>query len=508
MGKMKPLPKFLLILLLVGGLVGGLYYFKDSDWLPKGKQAQGQKSVDKITSKDAKPVSVCVVTWGGYAGGQYFNNGFEASKDSRYYKDYGILVKFVLIDDYEKSRAAWKADQCNLLWTTADSFPIEAASMTEFEPKVEFQADWSRGGDVAVVSRGINSVSDLRGKKVALALDTPSHTFLLWLLEAGGLSYSDVDVKSAPSAPDAAAMFKAKAVDAAIVWSPDDEDLVRNVPGAHVLKSTKDAAYIIADVFYGKGPWVNSHKQELRALVEGWLRGAAEINTDPRAKAKAVDILTAGLQQPRDIMEKAIDNVRLTTFGDNVNFFNLEGSYQGVKGEDLYVKMSRDYKSIGRVSGNMPNWRSVVDLSVLKSLKLEGEMHAAEPAPTYTKATEAEANAPAYATKRVSVKFPTGSAVLDENAKALIDNAVAPIAKSFRSRIRVEGNTDITGSEEVNMMLSKKRAQAVSDYLVSQYRFDSNRFIVVGNGSAKPVADNATDTGRAKNRRTDFELLN
>jgi len=47
----------------------------------------------------------------------------------------------------------------------------------------------------------------------------------------------------------------------------------------------------------------------------------------------------------------------------------------------------------------------------------------------------------------------------------------------------------------------------VVNFLVKEYRFDKNRFIVVGNGSTKPVADNATADGRAKNRRTDFELL-
>jgi NitT/TauT family transport system substrate-binding protein len=74
-------------------------------------------------------------------------------------------------------------------------------------------------------------------------------------------------------------------------------------------------------------------------------------------------------------------------------------------------------------------------------------------------------------------------------------------------RIRIEGNTDITGSRELNIKLSKERAQAVADYLISEYRFDPNRFIIVGNGPDKPIASNDTEAGRAKNRRTDFEFL-
>jgi NitT/TauT family transport system substrate-binding protein len=55
--------------------------------------------------------------------------------------------------------------------------------------------------------------------------------------------------------------------------------------------------------------------------------------------------------------------------------------------------------------------------------------------------------------------------------------------------------------------LSKKRAQAVADYLVETHDMPRNRFIVIGNGPDKPVANNNSDDGRSQNRRTDFELV-
>jgi len=93
--------------------------------------------------------------------------------------------------------------------------------------------------------------------------------------------------------------------------------------------------------------------------------------------------------------------------------------------------------------------------------------------------------------------------------KYIIDTQFAPTAKTAGgARIRIEGNTDNVGSPDMNQSLSERRAQAVADYLVSKYGFDSHRFIVVGNGARKPVASNDSDSGRARNRRTDFELLN
>jgi outer membrane protein OmpA-like peptidoglycan-associated protein len=56
------------------------------------------------------------------------------------------------------------------------------------------------------------------------------------------------------------------------------------------------------------------------------------------------------------------------------------------------------------------------------------------------------------------------------------------------------------------MRLSRARADAVAQFLVTK-GFDAEKFQVVGNGPDKPVADNASDAGRAKNRRTDFEII-
>ena len=98
--------------------------------------------------------------------------------------------------------------------------------------------------------------------------------------------------------------------------------------------------------------------------------------------------------------------------------------------------------------------------------------------------------------------------MLDDNSKYVIDNEFVDIAKSFaNARIRIEGNTDNIGSEAANKKLSYNRAKTVVDYLVKEYKFDPNRFIIIGNGSSKPVAPNTTTEGKAKNRRTDFELL-
>jgi outer membrane protein OmpA-like peptidoglycan-associated protein len=89
--------------------------------------------------------------------------------------------------------------------------------------------------------------------------------------------------------------------------------------------------------------------------------------------------------------------------------------------------------------------------------------------------------------------------ILDELAKVL--NAHPEI-----KRVRIEGHTDTQGGAPQNLRLSKKRAKAVMKYLVKQ-GVDAKRLVAEGYGQTKPIADNDTDEGRAKNRRVVFTIL-
>jgi NitT/TauT family transport system substrate-binding protein len=507
----------LLITLVVVAVVffGGKYLFQNTD-LFKG-QSGGDSPNPTPGTNDDRPsgksdlISIGVVTWGGYAGGQYFNEGFKPNRNSRFRKDYGFDVDFKILDDFEASRAAFRNDEVNLLWTTIDAFPTEANALKEYDPVVVFQADWSRGGDAIVVRRGISKVGDLRGKKIAVAELTPSHSFLIWLLDAGGISSRDVQIVKQANAIDAAEMFKSQQVDAAVVWSPDDEACLKSVPGSRVLESTRSASHIIADVFIAKRRWVEANAGRMKQLYEGWMRGAAEINSSDANKRKAARILAenfAGFTE--DDTYKAIGNVRLATHGDNANFFGLNPDYKGVTGNSLYTKMASVYADLGYIDQPAPNFRLIAYPNLVSSTtNLTGTEHAAETGKTFTVVTDTEAKTKeAVATKRVSIRFRTGEYQLDENAKYIIDKEFVEIAKAFaNSRIRIEGNTDNVGSRDSNVSLSRRRAEAVRNYLVTEHRMPPNRFIVVGNGPDKPVATNDTEEGKSMNRRTDFELV-
>lgn len=94
---------------------------------------------------------------------------------------------------------------------------------------------------------------------------------------------------------------------------------------------------------------------------------------------------------------------------------------------------------------------------------------------------------------------PESYPALDEMARILKENP--------NIKVEIQGHTDSIGSEEYNLRLSQARAEAVVHYLVTIHGIDPKRLIARGYGESRPVADNASEAGRALNRRVEFVIL-
>jgi len=107
--------------------------------------------------------------------------------------------------------------------------------------------------------------------------------------------------------------------------------------------------------------------------------------------------------------------------------------------------------------------------------------------------------------KNSDAKFKFDSAELSGEAKGVLDQFVQKLIEENKGvYIEVQGHTDNTGTDEVNMALGKKRAEAVMMYLYQQHRIPLHRMSVVSLGSSVPVADNSSRDGRSQNRRVEI----
>ena len=104
------------------------------------------------------------------------------------------------------------------------------------------------------------------------------------------------------------------------------------------------------------------------------------------------------------------------------------------------------------------------------------------------------------------VEFEAGSAVLRPQGLGLLDDMAHTLSGMKDKRVLITGHTDAQGSRASNIVLSQARADAVRAYLVSK-GFVAEHISTVGAGPDRPVASNASEEGRARNRRIEFQIV-
>ncbi len=130
--------------------------------------------------------------------------------------------------------------------------------------------------------------------------------------------------------------------------------------------------------------------------------------------------------------------------------------------------------------------------------------------PSYTvnnglRVSAAEQNLLDETLARRIIEFDSGKATLTPSGQAILDEMAVALQKVKGKKVEVIGHTDNIGQREGNLALSQARAEAVRTYL-SGKGISQDMVLVSGQGPDRPVADNATVDGRARNRRIEFRV--
>jgi OOP family OmpA-OmpF porin len=106
----------------------------------------------------------------------------------------------------------------------------------------------------------------------------------------------------------------------------------------------------------------------------------------------------------------------------------------------------------------------------------------------------------------VGLSFDSGNAQIKQQDFDLLAKVEKAIDVFPRSELIIEGHTDSYGGDESNQRLSQERAESVQQYMINAMRLPSYRLIATGYGETNPVANNETESGRARNRRIDIVI--
>jgi NitT/TauT family transport system substrate-binding protein len=505
------------------------YRFKPAEKLPPVKGTAAYKPLQNRTVRFALNV------WAGWAPIVLANNGFKAGREWTATGGEKFKVELVLIDNPVAMRDAYAAGEVPIGWATLDMIPLFLESFVDAQgnprdsrimPRVYQQVDFSNGGDGIVVRENIKTVADLRGKKVVLAQNSPSHYFLLNMLVSGGVQPPEVEPVFTEDAFQAAAAFNnEKGISACVSWAPDIYNLAK-VKGNRMLVTTQEANRLIADVWFARADFARDHAPILEGIARGIFDAMESLKQQPE-KTKVSELMAAGYNIPQSDALSMLGDAHSANWAENFQFFINQNNPTNF--ERTWQRAYLLYRRIGSISHRPLAFDQVMDFSIIQKLGQESK-YASQKVEYETKVApkelrEVRAEGEEILTNTVVIHFfpnswdpfKTVERVIDgksvvERYDANVENVleeIAQLAGQFGSaRIIIEGHTDSSMKGQVPVELVKElslnRANGIKEALLKKYTdLDPNRFNVDGVGWDRP----ADPQNQTKNRRVEIKVL-
>ncbi|MBW8712831.1 MAG: OmpA family protein [Acidobacteria bacterium] len=488
------------------------------------------KGISSYKPMADRTVRFGINVWAGWSPIILANNGFKPGKLWKAPNGKDFKVELVLIDDPIAMRDAYAAGNLHIGWATLDMIPLFLEGLrkdSRVMPRVYQQVDWSNGGDGIVVRDTIKTMSDLRGKTVVLAQNSPSHFFILNALINAGVQPAEVEFKFTQDAFQAAAAFNAdKRLAGCVSWAPDIYNLEK-VKGNHMLVTTATANKLIADVWFARADFAKDNADIMEGITRGIFDAMVDLKSQ-ESKQKVAKLMAAGYSIPESDALGMLGDAHSTNYAENRDFFlnqNNPTSFERTWNTAYFL-----YKRINAVSEQTP-FDQVMDFSIIQKLGSEPKYSSQKneydiqfsPASAGTVQGEKDE----ILTKTVVIHFFPNSWDLnkkitrDANGKEVeelydpnvgfVVEEIGKLAGQYgAARIVIEGHTDASMKSSVPKSLvqelSLNRANSVKEAILRKFpSLQPNQFSTAGLGWDRP-ADASDPDNSAKNRRVEVKV--
>ncbi len=309
-------------------------------------------------------------------------------------------------------------------------------------------------------------------------------------------------------------------VDATTTWTPGDVNVAVQKGGLVRIVSTKEYSSQMPNATVVLKKWAYDHRTDVENIIMALGQAGDQVRSFNAAKEFAAKV-SAEVYGDKDktteywlkyyngTEEKDVQGVRVQ-LGGSMSFNLADAANTVGLGSDRKDRYKVTYESFGnmlyklypnKMMGYMP-YNKIMDKSFLNSVisnhpeLLEGEAIKVD----YNKEITAEVSNKSY-----SIEFETGSDVIKPASYKMLDEIYNSAVIAENLKLGVYGHTDNVGTDSKNIPLSERRANAVKDYLmkkgISEAQIETKGF-----GATKPIADNNTAAGKAKNRRVEIVL--
>ena len=230
--------------------------------------------------------------------------------------------------DYAASMEAFAAGQLDAVTMTNGDTLVTGS--TGAQAVMILVGDYSNGNDMVVAAPGIQSVGDLKGKRVGVEIGFVGHLLLLDALESVGLTESDVELVNIPT-NEAPQVLASGDVDAIVAWQPNSGQSLSRVPGSTAIYTSGDQPGLIYDVLAVSPTSLNANREDWGKVVEVWYR-VVDYILDPATEADAVSIMAARVGLTPDQYAPLLAGTKLLTLEEAKGYFKQTEGFDSLVG--------------------------------------------------------------------------------------------------------------------------------------------------------------------------------
>jgi len=279
----------------------------------------------------AEPLKIGYSDWPGWV-------AWEIGIQKGWFKEEGVEVDFQWFD-YVPSMDAYVSGKIDAVGMTNGDALVTGATG---KPSVAFLLnDFSNGNDMVVAAPGIETLADLKGKKVGLEEGFVPHLLLLSGLEKAGISADSVTIVNTPT-NETPQVMASKAVDAVSAWQPSSGQALKAVPGSKPIFTSADAPGIIYDLMYVSPESLEKRRADWMKVAKVWYRIADYIR-DENNLDDVLKILSARVKVSPEEYEPFLKGTYILTleevlkhWGESDDLTTIIGSSK--KDDDFNVK--------------------------------------------------------------------------------------------------------------------------------------------------------------------------
>ncbi len=268
----------------------------------------------------AEPLKIGYSDWPGWV-------AWEIAIEKNMFEKVGVDVEFEWFD-YVASMDAFAAGQLDAVTMTNGDALVTGA--TGAQNVMILINDYSNGNDMIVGAPGINSITDLKGKKIGVEMGFVDHLLLLNGLEKAGMTESDVELVNVPT-NETPQVLASGQVDAVGAWQPSSGQALQLVPGSKPIYSSADEPGLIYDVLAVSPSSLAAHKDGWKKVIDAWYMAVDYLN-DPKTRDDAISIMAARVGIEPEAYKAFIDGTKILTKEEAQAFMKKADGFDSLYG--------------------------------------------------------------------------------------------------------------------------------------------------------------------------------